>query len=109
MQEWENICGTVGNVQQATKLNCSNSSQLLERVKMKERSFTENTLFCSSLQIYIFIIVTIEEGRAASPDQKFKNLLSISLKGVSADIIQNLAVGNFSSNTKGTKTKAARC
>jgi hypothetical protein len=28
-------------------------------------------------------------------------------KGVSADIIQNSAVGNFSQKTEGTKTKAA--
>jgi hypothetical protein len=36
-------------------------------------------------------------------------LLSISQQEVSADISQNLAVGNCSPKTKGTKTKAARC
>ncbi len=41
---------------------------------------------------------TIEEGRAASK----------SPQGVSADIIQNSAVGNFSPKTEGTKTNAAR-
>jgi hypothetical protein len=33
--------------------------------------------------------------------------LSISQQGVSADIIQNSAVGNFSPKTEGTMTKAA--
>jgi hypothetical protein len=33
--------------------------------------------------------------------------LSISQQGVSADIIQNLAVGNFSLKIEGTKTQAA--
>ncbi len=54
---------------------------------------------------------SIEEGRAASksPHKKFVYFLSISQQGVSADIIQNSAVGNFSQKTEGTKTKAARC
>jgi hypothetical protein len=54
---------------------------------------------------------TIEEGRAASkrPHSKFGNFLSISQQGVSAVIIQNSAVGNFSPKTEGIKTKAARC
>jgi hypothetical protein len=37
-----------------------------------------------------------------------KHFLSISQQRVSADIIQNLAVGNFSLKSEGTKTKAAR-
>jgi hypothetical protein len=37
------------------------------------------------------------------------NFLFISQQEVSADIIQNLAVGSFSPKTEGTKTKAARC
>jgi hypothetical protein len=51
------------------------------------------------------------EGRAASksPHSKFVCFLSISQQGVSADIIQNSAVGNFSPKTEGTKLKAARC
>ncbi len=50
---------------------------------------------------------SIEEGRAASkrPHTKFGYFLSISQQGVSADIIQNSAVGNFSLETEGTKTK----
>jgi hypothetical protein len=54
----------------------------------------------------------IEEGRAASksPHYKFGYFLSISQQEVSANIIQNSAVGNFSPKTEGTKTKkAARC
>ncbi len=53
----------------------------------------------------------VEEGRAASksPHEKFGYFLSISQQEVSADIIQNSAVGNFSPKTEGTKTKAARC
>ena len=41
---------------------------------------------------------SIEEGRAAnkSPHYKFGHFLSISQQGVSADLIQNSAVGNFS-------------
>jgi hypothetical protein len=35
--------------------------------------------------------------------------LFISQQGVSADIIQNSAVVNFSPKTEGTKTKAAKC
>jgi hypothetical protein len=35
--------------------------------------------------------------------------LSISQQEISADIIQNSAVGNFSPKIEGTKTKAARC
>ena len=52
---------------------------------------------------------TIEEGRAASksPHSTFGYFLSISQQEVSADIIQNSAVGNFSPKTEGTKTKAA--
>jgi hypothetical protein len=39
--------------------------------------------------------------------KKFGFFLSISQQGVSADIIQNSAVVNFSPKTEGTKTKAA--
>ncbi len=39
--------------------------------------------------------------------KKFGFFLSISQQGVSADIIQNSAVVNFSPKTDGTKTKAA--
>jgi hypothetical protein len=35
--------------------------------------------------------------------------LSSHQQEVSADIIQNSAVGNFSQKTEGTKTKASRC
>jgi hypothetical protein len=51
----------------------------------------------------------IEEGRAASksPHLTFGYFLSISQ--LSTDIIQNSAVGNFSSKREETKTKAARC
>ncbi len=53
----------------------------------------------------------IEEGIAASksPHEKFAYFLSVSQQEVSADIIQNSAVGNFSPNTEETKTKAATC
>ncbi len=44
-----------------------------------------------------------------SPHEKYGYFLSISQQGVSADIIQNSAVGNFSPKTEGTKKKAARC
>jgi hypothetical protein len=52
-----------------------------------------------------------EEGLTANESSlKSGYFLSISQQGVSADIIQNSAVVNFSSNTEGTKTKAeARC
>jgi hypothetical protein len=41
--------------------------------------------------------MSIEEGRAASksPHYKFGYFLAISQQGVSADIIQNSAAGNF--------------
>jgi hypothetical protein len=50
----------------------------------------------------------IEEGRAESksPHQKFGCFLSLSQQGVSANIIQNSAVGNFSTKAEGTNTKA---
>ncbi len=53
----------------------------------------------------------IEDGRAASksPHKTFGYFLSFSQQEVSADIIQNSAVGNLSPKTEGTKTKAARC
>jgi hypothetical protein len=53
----------------------------------------------------------IEEDRAASksPHLTFGYFLSISQHEVTADIIQNSAVGNFSPKTEGTKTKAAGC
>jgi hypothetical protein len=53
----------------------------------------------------------MEEGRAASksPHKTFGNFLSTSQQEVSADIIQNSAVGNFFPQIEGTKTKAARC
>jgi hypothetical protein len=52
----------------------------------------------------------MEEGKTASksPHLKFGYFLSISHQGVSADIIQNSAVGNFSPKPEGTKTIAAR-
>jgi hypothetical protein len=55
-------------------------------------------------------LLGIEEGRAASksPHQTFGYFLSTSQQEVSADIIQNSAVGNFSPKTE-KKTKAARC
>jgi hypothetical protein len=55
--------------------------------------------------------LTIEEGRAASksPQYTFGYFLSISQQEVSADIIQNSSVGNFSPKTEVTNTKAARC
>jgi hypothetical protein len=59
--------------------------------------------------LFISLLPPIEEGRAASKSPKLANFLSISQQEVSADIIQNLAVGNFSPKTEGTKTKAARC
>jgi hypothetical protein len=48
----------------------------------------------------------IEEGRAASesPHETFGYFLSIFQQEDSVDIIQNSAVGNFSSKTEGTKT-----
>jgi hypothetical protein len=51
----------------------------------------------------------IEEGRAASksPHYKFGYFLSISQQEVTSDIIQNLAVVNFSPKTESKKTKAA--
>jgi hypothetical protein len=54
---------------------------------------------------------TIEEGRAASKSLHltFGYFLSISQQDVSADIIQNSAVENFSPKIEETKTKAARC
>jgi hypothetical protein len=50
----------------------------------------------------------IEEGREASKSShyKFTYFLSISLQGVSADIIKNSAVGNFSPKTEGTNLEA---
>jgi hypothetical protein len=53
----------------------------------------------------------IEEARAVSksPHYIFGYFLSISQQEVSADIIPNSAVGNFSPKAEGTKTKAARC
>jgi hypothetical protein len=53
----------------------------------------------------------IEEGRAASksPHETFGYFLSISRQEVSADIIQNSAVGNFFPKIEETKTKASRC
>ncbi len=53
----------------------------------------------------------IEEGRAASKRPYYTScyFLSISQQEVSADIIQNSAVGIFSPKTEGTKTTAARC
>jgi hypothetical protein len=55
--------------------------------------------------------LTIEEGRAAckSPHYTFGYFLSISQQEISADIIQNSAVKNFSPKTEVTNTKAARC
>jgi hypothetical protein len=55
--------------------------------------------------------VTIEEGRAASksPHLTFGYFLSTSRQEVSADIIQNSVVGNFSPKTEGTKTIATTC
>jgi hypothetical protein len=52
-------------------------------------------------------LITIEEGRAASksPRKKFGCFLSVSQQGVTADIMQNSAVGNFSPNKTGTKQK----
>jgi hypothetical protein len=43
------FAGPWENVQQATKLNCSNSSQLLEMMKMKERSFIRKHTFLFEL------------------------------------------------------------
>jgi hypothetical protein len=56
-------------------------------------------------------VPSIEEGRAASksPRYTFGYFLSTSKQEVSADVIRNSAVGNFSPKTEGTKTKAARC
>jgi hypothetical protein len=53
--------------------------------------------------------LAIEEGRAASKSHHstFGYFLSISKQEVSANIIQNSAVGNFFPKTEGTKTKAA--
>jgi hypothetical protein len=53
--------------------------------------------------------VSIEKGRAAnkSPHPTFGYFLSTSQQEVSAGIIQNSAVGNFSPKTEGTKTNAA--
>jgi hypothetical protein len=52
-----------------------------------------------------------EDGRAASksPIKTFGYFLSISQQEVSADIIQNSAVGDFSPKPEGTKTNVARC
>jgi hypothetical protein len=57
------------------------------------------------------MVLNIEEGRAASksPHSKFGYFLSVSQQGVSANIIQNSAVGNFSPEKEGTKTKAVTC
>ncbi len=54
--------------------------------------------------------ISIEKGKAASksPHEKFGYFLSMSLQGVSADIIPNSAVGIFSPKTEGTKTYVAR-
>jgi hypothetical protein len=54
---------------------------------------------------------SIEEDRAASKslNETFGYFLSTSQQEVSADNIQNSAVGNFSPKTEGTKTKTARC
>jgi hypothetical protein len=55
-------------------------------------------------------IPVIEEGRAASsPHKTFGYFHFTSQQEVSADTIQNLAVGNFSPKTEGTKTKATIC
>jgi hypothetical protein len=72
--------------------------------------FLASLLLSASLLIVV-IVYTIEEGRAASksPHKKFGYFLSISQQGVSAGIIQNSAVGNFSPKTEGTKTNAAWC
>jgi hypothetical protein len=53
----------------------------------------------------------MEEGRATSksPHETFGYFLSISHQEVSAHIIQNSAVGNFSPKIEDTNTKAARC
>jgi hypothetical protein len=53
-------------------------------------------------------IPPIEEGRAASksPHYTFGYFLSTFQQEIFADVIQNSAVGNFSSKTEGTKTKA---
>jgi hypothetical protein len=50
----------------------------------------------------------IEEGRAASksPHQKFGYFLSVSQQGVSADIIQNSAVGTQKEQTQKQLVKA---
>jgi hypothetical protein len=49
-------------------------------------------------------LLLIKEGRAASksPHSKFGYFLSISQQAVSADIIQNSAVGNFFPKPEGT-------
>jgi hypothetical protein len=59
----------------------------------------------------LYELLVIDEGRPASksPSKKFGYFLPISRQDVSADIIQNSAVGNFSQKTEGTKTKATRC
>jgi hypothetical protein len=53
----------------------------------------------------------IEEGSEASKSlhKTLGYFLSTSHQEVSADNIQNSAVGNFSLRTEGTKTKSARC
>jgi hypothetical protein len=68
-------------------------------------------LYCRVFSVGNRYLISIEEGRGASksPHTKFGYFLSISQQGVSADIIQNSAVGNFSPKTEETKTKAARC
>jgi len=48
----------------------------------------------------------IEESRAARKSPHFGYFLSIFQQEVSANIIQNSAVRNFSPKTEGTKTKA---
>jgi len=77
-------------------------------------NYHASKLCCLVLVLYTTVrrVPIIEEGRAASksPHYNFGHFLSISQQGVTADIIQNSAVANFSPKTEGTKTKhLARC
>jgi hypothetical protein len=62
-------------------------------------------------EFFLETFLIIEKGRmtSKSPHLTFGYFLSISQQDVSADIIQNSAIGNFSSTREETKTKAARC
>jgi hypothetical protein len=59
--------------------------------------------------LFISLLPPIEEGRSESKIKHLAIFFLFSSKKVSADIIQNLSVGNFSPKTERTKTKAARC